>query len=70
MILERVRAIGLAGSKLANATLGGVRLLKVAALVKVSLRRVHAALCSAFPLQDILTQAAHRLENCAHPSPT
>jgi hypothetical protein len=51
LILERVRTIGLAGSSLAQATLGGVRLrlLKVAALVKISVRRVHVALCSPFP---------------------
>ena len=71
LILERVRTIGLAGSSLAQATLGGVRLrlLKVAALVKVSVRRVHVALCSAFPLQGIFRQAAYRLERCASPSP-
>ena len=71
LILERVRTIGLAGSTLAQASLGGVRLrlLKVAALVKVSVRRVHVALCSAFPLQDVFRKAALRLENCASPSP-
>jgi hypothetical protein len=71
LILERVRTIGLAGSSLAQATLGGVRLrlLKVAALVKVSVRRLHEALCSAFPLQGIFRQAAYRLERCASPSP-
>jgi len=71
LMLERVRSIGLAGSKLANATLGGVRLhlLKVAAVVKVSVRRVHVALCSAFPQQDAFREAVRRLEACAPPGP-
>lgn len=69
LLLERVRSIGLAGSRLAEATLGSVRLrvLKVAAVVKVSVRRVHVALSSAFPLQDIFRMAVGRLEACAPP---
>ena len=72
LMLERVRSIGLAGSKLAHVTLGGVRLhlLKVAAVVKLSVRRVHVALCSAFPFQDIFRQAVQRLEACAPPQPS
>ena len=67
MLLERpirlrsghpLRAGGLAGSAMARATLGTVRLrlLKVAAQVRVSVRRVHVALCSAFPLQGLFAQ--------------
>jgi hypothetical protein len=69
LLLERVRAIGLEGSRLAEATLGSVRLrvMKVAAVVKVSVRRVHVALSSAFPLQDVFRQAAERLKTCAPP---
>lgn len=69
LLLERVRSIGLAGSRLATATLGNVRLrlLKVAAVVRVSVRRVHVAMCSAFPLQDIFRHAVGRLEACAPP---
>jgi hypothetical protein len=72
VLLERVRSIGLAGSRLAEATLGSVRLrvMKVAAVVKVSVRRVHVALSSAFPLQEIFRQAAGRLEACAPPGPS
>jgi hypothetical protein len=64
-----VRAIGLEGSPLAGATLGSVRLrlLKVAAVVQVSVRRVHVALCSAFSLQDVFRLAASRLETYAPP---
>jgi hypothetical protein len=69
LLLERMRAIGLEGSQLAGATLGSVRLrlLKVAAVVQVSVRRVHVALCSAFPLQDVFRLAASRLQTCAPP---
>jgi len=69
LLLERVRAIGLEGSPLAGATLGSVRLrlLKVAAVVQVSVRRVHVALCSAFPWQDVFRLAASRLQTCAPP---
>jgi uncharacterized protein YqfA (UPF0365 family) len=43
LLLERVRAVGLAGTDLAQATVGSVRLkvLKVAAEVTVSVRRVY-----------------------------
>jgi hypothetical protein len=70
LLLERMRAIGLEGSQLAGATLGSVRLrlLKVAAVVHVSVRRVHVALCSAFPLQDVFRLAASRLQACAPPT--
>jgi hypothetical protein len=63
MLLERLRAWGLAGSTMARATLGTVRLrlLKVAAQVRVSVRRVHVALCSAFPLQRLFAQCQQRL---------
>ena len=46
LLLERVRAIGCAGGELARATVGSVRLrlLKVAAQVTVSVRRVRVQL--------------------------
>jgi len=63
MSLERLRAWGLAGSAMARATLGTLRLrlLKVAAQVRVSVRRVHVALCSAFPLQELFARCQQRL---------
>lgn len=63
LLLERLRAWGLAGSELARATLGTVRLrlLKVAAQVRVSVRRVHVALCSAYPLQRLFARCQQRL---------
>jgi len=63
LLLERVRAVGLAGSELATATVGSVRLklLKVAAQVVVSVRRVHVRLSSAWPWQATFTRCARRL---------
>lgn len=63
LLMERLRSIALCGSALATATLGSVRtrFLKVAAAVKISVRRVHVALCSSFPLQDVFRQAQQRL---------
>ena len=63
MFLERLRAWGLCGRTLERATLGSVRLrlLKVAAQVTVSVRRVYVQLCSAFPLQRLFAQCQQRL---------
>jgi len=63
LLLERLRAWGLAGSALAVATLGTLRLrlLKVAAQVTVSVRRVYVQLCSAYPLQRLFARCQQRL---------
>lgn len=63
LLMERLRSLALFGGDLAAASLGSVRLrlLKVAAAVKVSVRRVHVALCSAFPLQGVFRKAQQRL---------
>jgi Transposase DDE domain group 1 len=63
LLLERLRAWGLRGSALERATLGSVRLrlLKVAAQVRVSVRRVYVQLCSAFPLQGLFARCQQRL---------
>jgi hypothetical protein len=59
VLVERVRAIGLRGTSLAKATVGTIRtrLLKVGALVRVSVRRVYVQLSSAFPLREVFAQA-------------
>jgi len=63
LLLERVRAIGLAGSELAVATAGSVRLklLKVAARVRVSVRRVHVQMSSAYPSRELFERCHRRL---------
>ena len=63
LLMERVRALGLFGTELAKATVGSVRLklLKVAAQVTVSVRRVHVQLSSAYPLQELFRLCHRRL---------
>jgi hypothetical protein len=70
LLLERLRALGLAGTELARATAGSVRLklLKVAAQVRVSVRRVYVQLSSAYPLQEIFRLCHHRLVQLSVPS--
>jgi hypothetical protein len=63
LLLERVRALGLWGTDLAAATVGSVRLklLKVAAQVQVSVRRVYVQLSSAYPLAELFRRCQERL---------
>lgn len=63
LLLARLRATALQGTVLAKATVGTIRLrlLKVGALVTVSVRRVYIRLASAFPLQEVFATARFRL---------
>jgi hypothetical protein len=67
LLLERVRTLGLGGTDLARATVGSVRLklLKVAAQVRVSVRRVYVQLSSAYPLQELFRLCHRRLTSLA-----
>ena len=63
LLLERLRALGCRGTELAHATVGTIRLrlLKVAAQVTVSVRRVYVRLSSAYPLQELFRLCHARL---------
>lgn len=63
VLMCAVRRIGLAGTKLAVATCGTIRLklLKIGALVTISVRRVKLAFASACPEREIFELAARRL---------
>jgi hypothetical protein len=63
LLMERLRALGLAGTDLASATAGSVRLklLKVAAQVRVSVRRVYVQLNTAYPWQELFRLCHRRL---------
>jgi hypothetical protein len=67
MLLERLRALGCHGTELARATAGSIRLklLKVAAQVTVSVRRVHIQLSSAFPRPELFRLCHARLMQLA-----
>jgi len=64
VLVETVRRVGLAGTALARAQVGTIRtrLLKLGALVTVSVRRVVIALSSVFPLQRLFVQALANLQ--------
>jgi hypothetical protein len=61
LLIERLRAIGLKGTELAQATAGTIRLklLKIAAVVEVSVRRVRIRLASSCPRQNLFA-VVHR----------
>lgn len=67
LLLERLRTQGLAGTELERATAGSLRvkLLKIAAQVRVSVRRVYVQMCSAYPLQALFRRCHRRLLNLA-----
>lgn len=64
VLVDLVRRVGLAGTELARAQVGTIRtrLLKVGAVVRVSVRRVVVALSSVFPLQRLFAQALTNLQ--------
>ena len=65
VFVENRSESGLGGTELARATAGTIRLklLKVAAVVTVSVRRVYIQICSAFPLQNVFRICQERLMN-------
>jgi hypothetical protein len=63
LLVERLRARTLGGTALAAATVGTIRekLFKVAAAVRVSVRRVYVQLSSAYPLRELFALCQRRL---------
>jgi hypothetical protein len=63
VLLEAIRRLGLAGTELARAQVGTIRLklLKLGAVIVRNTRRVRLLLSSAYPLQELFTQVAQRL---------
>ena len=70
LLLERLRTQGLGGTELERATAGSLRLklLKIAAQVRVSVRRVYVQMSSAFPLQELFALCHRRLMRLAAPA--
>ncbi len=68
ILLCALRRIGLAGTRFADATCGTIRLklLKIGALVRVSVRRIKFAMASACPAADDWARAAVRLAAAAN----
>jgi hypothetical protein len=67
VLLCALRRIGLAYTQFAEATCGTIRLklLKLGALVRISVRRIKLAMASAFPYQIEFSLAHVRLSNAA-----
>lgn len=67
LLLERLRALCLSGTEWANATAGTIRLklLKVAAAITVSVRRVYVQLPSAYPYLHLFARCHRRLMTLA-----
>ena len=70
LLMERLRTQGLTGTEYERATVGSLRLkfLKVAAQVRVSVRRVYVQLSSAYPLQALFRLCQERLMQVAMPT--
>jgi hypothetical protein len=70
LLLERLRALCCRGTELARATVGTIRLrlLKVAAEVTVSVRRVRVRFSSAYPLQALFRHCHSRLMHLGAPA--
>jgi len=70
LLLDRARTIGCRETELARATAGSLRLklLKVAAVVRVSVRRVYVQLSSAYAFQDLFRVCHGRLSQAEPPS--
>jgi len=71
VLVEHLRRVGLAGTELADAQVSTIRhkLFKIAARVKVSVRRVVLHLASGYPYQSLLTRLAAGLVNRDAPAP-
>ena len=67
LLLERLRSLGLQATPLAKATAGTIRLklLKIAAHLTVSCRRVYVRFASAFPLQELFALLHGKLTTSA-----
>ena len=69
-LVSEVRRVGLAGTKMARAQCSTIRtrLLKIGALVKVSVRRILISFSSSFPLQNLFAVALRNIRD-AYPLP-
>jgi hypothetical protein len=67
LLLERLRTQGLTGTELERATAGSLRLklLKIAAQVSISVRRVYVQMSSTFPLREVFALCQRRLMSLA-----
>lgn len=67
LLMRDLRAGALAGTRLAKASVGQIRLklFKIAAQLIVSVRRIHIRMCSACPMADVFAVAHERLRSAS-----
>jgi hypothetical protein len=67
VLIEAVRRLALQGTQLAKATAGSIRLklLKLGAIVTVSVRRIKIAIASACPTRHVFALAHRRLRSAS-----
>ena len=67
LLVSTLRAWVLRGTELEHASIGQIRLrlFKIAASFKISVRRIHIELCSAYPLKGLFAQIHHRFRSLA-----
>jgi len=70
MLINELRRSGLRDTEMARAQAGTIRLrlLKIGAIIRVSVRRVHIALSSVYPRKDLFITALNNIKD-AHPAP-
>jgi Transposase DDE domain group 1 len=68
VLLNTLRRVGLAATRFVDATCGTIRLklLKIGAAVRISVRRVKFSMASAFPYIDVFRTAWAALDRAAH----
>lgn len=71
VLVNEMRRVGLTGTQYARAQVGTIRtrLLKIAGIVKLSVRRVMISLSSVFPLQDLFARMLANIRR-AYPLPS
>jgi hypothetical protein len=69
VLVTQLRRLGLQGTELARAQAGTIRtrLLKVAAVVVVSVRRIAVSLSSVFVLQHVFARALRNIQTSPRP---
>lgn len=67
LLVDGIRRVGLKGTELARAQAWTIRnkLLKIGALVKVSVRRVHIVLSGNYPYKDLFKRAVYKIQALA-----
>ena len=67
LLVNQLRQVGLAGTELATATCATIRvkLFKIGAVIRVTVRRIWVSLSSAYPLAHLFALVAQRLQGAA-----